>query len=296
MTRQDTHSLSDINQPFLGSHAVHAGLSPWRLRSRAFTKVFHNVYVPAHLPLTHELRCRAAALIAPGTATLTGGSAAAVHGYPFAEPFDPVEFLVAENGRFTAKRGVHIRRATIGPPESAPWRGVRLATPLRTAYDILRESQLRRSLPRAVAWLDVLLRDAFIDVAALSVFLQSRRDHGVIRARKALALADPRSESIPESEIRAWLRLGGLAPELKVGVLGFRLPLCFPRRRLAIEYEATPYDDTGPAGGDVWRRHRLRAEGWEIVIVTSDQLQRAPEGMVETVRDALLGRALRLAA
>lgn len=297
MTRHHIPALSDLTEPFLGNHATRTGLVTARqLRSPGYTKLFHNVYVPTHLPVTHELRCRAAALIASPTATLTGVSAAAAYGYDFAEPFDPVEFLVSDTDRFTARRGVHIRRSTLGPPEGVPWRGIRLATPLRATLDLLREGDSARTLPRVVSWLDVLLRDGFVDLWELSLFLQSHRDQGVVRARKALSLANSRSESVPESEIRVWLRLGGLTAEPEVGFLGFRVPLCFPYRKLAVEYDGRWEDDPGRASGDAWRRQRLRAEGWEFVIVTPEGLRGDPEGMVETVRQALHRHTIPVAA
>ncbi|MFD2417255.1 hypothetical protein [Amycolatopsis pigmentata] len=297
MTRHHIPVLSDLTKPFLGNDAIRTGLlTPRQLRSPAFTKLFQNIYVPAHRPVTHELRCRAATLLAPPTATVTGLSAAAAYGYGFAEPFDPVEFLVADARRFTAKQGLHIRRSTLGPPEGIPWQGARLATPLRATFDILRETAFPRTLPRVVAWLDVLLRDGFVGLEDLSRLLHSRRDHGVVRARKALALANARSESVPESEIRVWLRLGGLAPQVEFEFLGFRVPLGFPHRRLAVEYVRPREGDLGRAQGDVWRRQRLRAEGWKFVIITPERLRDDPEGMVETVRQALHRRTAPVAA
>lgn len=288
MTRNHIPASSGLTEPFLGNHAIRTGLvTPRQLQSPAFTKLFHNVYVPAQLPVTHELRCRAATLVAPPTATVTGLSAAAAYGYGFADPFDPVEFLVADAKRFATKQGLHIRRSTLGPPEGLPWQGARLATPLRATFDMLRETAFRRTLPRLVAWLDVLLRDEFVDPRELSLFLHSRRDQGVVRARKALSLANARSESVPESEIRVWLQLGGLGPQPEFDFLGFRVPLGFPHRRLAVEYVCPRESDLGRAQGDVWRRQRLRAEGWKFVIVTPERLRDDPEGMVETVRQAL---------
>jgi very-short-patch-repair endonuclease len=297
MTHQDITSLSRSEEPFLGSRAVSQGLiNAHRLRSRVFTPVFHNVYVPARLDMTHELRCRAAALIAPATATLTGASAAAVHGHELAAPFDPVEFVVPEDDRFSARRGIHVRRSTLGTADGGPWRGVRLATPLRATLDLLRDTQLRRSLPRAVAWLDVLLSGGFVDLASLAAYLAGRHDHGIVRARKALALADRRSQSIAESETRVWLRLAGLSPEVHVDVLGFRLELCFPVRKLAVEYGGNCHPDSGRARHDAWRRHRLGADGWKFVTVTEDQLRNDPKGMVESVRIALDRRSALLTA
>jgi hypothetical protein len=289
--------LSGITRPFLGSQAINEGLVNAReLRSPLFTRLFHNVYAPAHLTMTHALRCRAAALIAPEAAILTGASAAAVRGHELAAPFDPVEFVVAETDRFAARRGLHVRRSAPRTVEGQRWHGIRIAAPERATLDILRDTQLRRSLPRAVGWLDALLREGFVDATAFAAFLGSRRDHGVVRARRAFELADPRSESIFESEARVWLRLDGLAPHVRIDVLGFRLGLCFPFRRVAVELDEPRQDDLERVRHAAWRRHRLRAVGWEFVIVTPEQLRTDPKSMVEAVRQALGGHTRPLAA
>lgn len=255
-----------------------------------FTQIFHNVYIPAAIPITHELRCRGAACIAPPSATITGVSAAAIYGFDVTGTYDPVEFIVDEHEKFTAKRGMHIRRCTLGPAEGTPWRGVNLATPLRTTLDILCNTKLRRSLPRTVGLLDTLLRAGFVDRAQLESFLRQRHDKGVQRARTALAYANPLAESIPESELRVWLQLGGLHPEPQVEAFAYdgtflgRLDLCFPDQKLAVEYDGKWHNDPEQRQYDQWRRDRLRAHGWDLVIVTQEQLRDDPQGIVETVR------------
>ncbi|HET6503347.1 MAG TPA: hypothetical protein VFG87_21570 [Amycolatopsis sp.] len=297
MTSKSASRPSEGTEPFLGSRAISEGLlSPRELRSSRFIQVFHNVYVPGHRPVTHELLCRAAALIAPGTATLTGASAATVRGRPLAAAGDPVEFVVPESDRFGAKRGLHIRRSVRGPAEGEPWRGIRLATPERATLDILRDKRLRPSLPRTVAWADALLRDGFVDATAFSVFLSGRHDHGVVRVRKAWALVDPRSTSVPESELRVWLRLSGLVPRLLPEVLGFRLGLCFPDNKLSVELEREWDGNLERARQDAWRRRRLRAHGWESVVVPHRQLEADPTSAVEMVRSALHGSNAAVAA
>jgi hypothetical protein len=70
-----------------------------------------------------------------------------------------------------------VRRTAIEPVDWEPWAGGRLATPMRLALDLL----LGRALPDAVADLDA-------------------------------ELADPRAEWLPESKLRVYLVLDGLAP------------------------------------------------------------------------------------
>lgn len=263
-----------------------------QLRAPLFIRLFHDVYVPAGLEITHELRCRAARWRAPETATLTGCSAAAVYGFDFASAQDPVEFVVAEQTKFTAQRGMDIRRSTLGPAEGEPWHDIRLATPLRMTLDLLCNTKLRKSLPRTVGMLDVLLRQGFVDKEQLTALLFRRHDKGIVRARKCLELADPRAESIPESEVRVWLVLGGLNPNLQIEVYGEwgeflgRLDLGFEDAKLAVEYDGKWHDDPEQARRDALRRARLEANGWTFVVVTREWLRDDPHGLVEAVRIA----------
>jgi hypothetical protein len=297
MTRTHDHDIDHINGPFLGSHAISEGLlNRKQLRSPLFVRLFQNVYLPAAIPITHELRCRAAATIAPPTATLTGCSAAAVYGFAFAQPFDPVEFVVDERDKFTSQRGMDIRRCTLGAVGGEPWHGIHVATPLRMTLDILTNTKLRRSLPRVVGLLDALLRSGIVGHDELARQVESRHDKGIVRARKALALSDPRSESIPESEVRVWLVLGELSPEPQVNVhdsdgafLG-RLDLAFPLHKIAVEYDGKWHDDPEQAGHDTERRRRMEAAGWKFIIVDNDWLRDNPRGIVEAVREAIRSR------
>ena len=288
--------VGDINGPFLGSLAVSEGaLTPNQLRSPCFQRLFQNVYVPSGYEHTHDLRCRAAALVAPAEAVLTGNSAAVVHGFPFALDADPVEFVVPERARFACQRGMHIRRTTLLRIDSEPWNDIGLATPLRTTLDILTNLRLRRSFPRVVGELDALLRAGFVTREGLAAYLKPRRDHGIVRARRALAFSDPRAESIPESELRVWLALGDLKPvpqfEVHAGghLLG-RLDLAFEDVKLAVEYDGEWHRDGPQPELDAQRRAAIEAEGWAFVVVTKEQLYGDPKSVVVRVRDAIRRR------
>jgi very-short-patch-repair endonuclease len=201
-----------------------------------------------------------------------------------------------KKAKFTAKRGMHIRRTAIELAAGEPWEGIRLATPLRTTLDLLCNVKLRRSLPRTVGLLDVLLRNEFIKRDALDALLRTRHDRGIVRARRCLKLADPRAESIPESEVRVWLVLGGLEPDVQINVhdaagdfLG-RLDLGFSQVKVAVEYDGKWHGEPEQQRYDLARRRRLEDNGWTFIVVTQEWLREDPRGMVNTVRDALLRR------
>lgn len=130
MTSTLSFDPNTITGPFLAAEALGEGwLTRRQLYSPLFRHLFHGVHLPAGKPVTHELRCRAAALIAHSDAVLTGASAAAVYGHELVKPFDPVEFVVPERAKFTSLRGTNIRRTTIRHIDSGPWECIRLASP-----------------------------------------------------------------------------------------------------------------------------------------------------------------------
>src|SRR5215217_1213959 len=155
MTNREHNSAATLNGPFLGSHSMSEGvLTKKQLYSPLFRRLFHNVYLPAGIPITHELRCRAAALAAPEQAVLTGVSAAVIHGLDLAKADDPIEFVVPESARLRYQSGMHVRRTKIQEVTSENWKGIRIATPLRMTMDMLTNTKLHKSLPRAVGLLD----------------------------------------------------------------------------------------------------------------------------------------------
>jgi very-short-patch-repair endonuclease len=168
-----------------------------------------------------------------------------------------------------------------------------LASSARLVFDILTDTKLHRSLPRVVGYLDAVLRAGEIDAAALAAYLKGRRENGIVRARRALHLADRRSESIPESELRVWLTVAGLAPDLQVqvfdeqGAFVGRLDLAFSEKKLAVEYDGDWHRDGEQPRRDEARRAAIRRLGWRFVIVTKAELYGAPKAVVAAVRAEL---------
>lgn len=296
MSRQRTLDVPD--GVFRGSVALaEEAVTRWQLQSNLYRRLFQDVYIPAGIPVTHEVRCRGVALIAPPEAMLTGRSAAAVYGVELARKHDPVELVVPERFRFGPLRGIRLRRGPITPDEYLPWMGMRLATPSRMALDTLtrhapRTLSHRRRLYLAVADLDQLIRSAKIDADELLTMLRRRRDHGIALARQAALLADARAESPPESVLRVVLVLAGLAPEPQVEVYdedGFagRVDLGFRAEKVAVEYDGHWHDTADQTEFDEHRRGRLRAAGWQVIVVDAERLSNDVPGIVREVKAAL---------
>lgn len=240
--------------------------------------------------LTHATYCAAASLALPATAVITGRSAATLRGVELARADDPVEVVVPLEARLGRRTGLDVRRTALGPDESEPRGGIRLATRLRTAVDLA----LDRPLTDAVADLDAVLRAGQVDRDVLAHELRERHDRGIVAARRAEELADPRAESRPESRLRVHLVLAGLDPEPQLvvrheGAFVARVDLGFAAERVAVEYDGEWHGEWRSVQSDRERLNRLQAAGWVVVFVTARQM-RDPAAVVALVRAALAGR------
>lgn len=280
--------ISELSGPFRGSEAIAAGVvTRKQLAAPRYRRVFRDVYVPAATALTHELRCECAALVLPADAVITGRSAATLLGVQLALPGDPVEVVAGLQTRLFRRTGVDLRRCEVRADEAQPWSRIGLATRRRTAFDLL----LDRALPDAVADFDAVLGAGLVGRAEMELFLAGRHDRGIVAARRALELADPRAQSRPESRLRVHLVLDGLSPEVQfrvhhAGRWVATVDLAFPRHRLAVEYDGVWHGAPMQVGSDRERLNRLHAAGWKVVFVTREHL-RDPHRMICTVRAAL---------
>lgn len=281
--------LRHVDGPFLGAEAVADGLLTTRtLRSPAVRRLFRGVYLPTGVYIDHLMRVRGAALLAsPGTA-VSHRSAAAVHGRELARRDDPVWVSVDESERFGPVRGMVVRRTTLLPGDTVPWCGIRLTTVLRTAIDLAGDS----ALPDAVADLDALLRCIRMSPDVVERALHGRHHHGVVQAREAVRLADPRAESRPESIVRCHLNLAGLwpLPQLKIRLLDgtwVRVDLGFERERVAVEYDGAWHALREQLRADRARMGALRRAGWTTVHVTDEMLMGGARAVVREVAGAV---------
>jgi hypothetical protein len=99
--------------------------------------------------------------------------------------------------------------------------------------------------------------------------------NGVVALRRALELADPRSESAGESLTRELLHRVGIAPpELQYPVLTplgeYRLDFAWPERKVALEFDGkSKYFDYRPTGDVLYaerqREKALMEQGWTFI-------------------------------
>ncbi|WP_255583665.1 DUF559 domain-containing protein [Dietzia sp. ANT_WB102] len=264
---------------------------PRRRREREFIKIADELWLPARHPIDFETLSVAYSRLYPD-AVLTGWSAAVLHG--IAPPDGAVpELCVGPIGR--TRSGLRVRRYRIPPSAIEVRRGVRVTSRRRTAFDLARFSD---HLSGVLA-VEEFYRRGFSRRELEEDVAESSGVWGVARARRVLSDAHPRSESPRETETRLLLRDAGFTsfvPQVEVRELGYRLDLADPVARIAVEYDGAHHDDPAQQSKDRYRRNRLQAAGWIVIVVDRKMLRLQRYELVEHVRAAYARRAAGWAA
>lgn len=263
------------------------------LMGPGFRRVGFDTYVAAGVPDDPRTRVRTAAVRGGRSTIVTGWSACVIQEIDVVpRPEPPVEIAVPDR-QIRSEPGLVVRRQQVGDEDVTERDGVRVTTPLRTAFDIA----TRTGLVDAVVAADGLGRRGGFTAADLE---EMARRHpgarGVRRVRRVAELMDPRSESPMETRSRLIVVLGGLpAPELQHEVFDeyrfvARLDMAWVEFRVAVEYDGRDHAVDDRRGRDLDRRGELRRAGWEVIVVAARQVLRRPEWVVARVREALLAR------
>jgi len=274
--------------PFRGSAAVRAGLVSWsRLRSGCWRRLLPDVYAAASLPETVTLRARAAALVLPSGAAVTGSSAAWLHGVDVRTRDEPLDVTLPRGAAHAPHPSLRIRRALLTAADVTLAQAVPVTTPLRTAFDFARQ-------PDEVAGmvgLDALLHAELVTAGQVLDFAAAHPGwRGVRRVPHRLALSEPATESPMESKLRLILINGGLPwPQAQLvvrdstGRLVGRLDLGYPAARLGIEYDGGGHRDPLAWHNDLRRQNRLRAARWTLLRYTSAEVYGRPDFVCQQV-------------
>ncbi|GAA4407205.1 hypothetical protein GCM10023147_51130 [Tsukamurella soli] len=210
---------------------------------RDYTRVMRGIWVPNE-SVIDAATLRRAALTRYPAAVLCGWTAAELHRMPYAEG-RPIEILLPRRRR-SSELIIHTEKTP--PSDVTTIDGLRVTTGVRTAFDLARWERG----DDAVAALDQALRVQH-DRPAVTTReeLEKYIDEGRYlrcgtHVEKALAVADGRAESPPETWLRLWLhRLGYefMVPQVEVDGGRYRIDLgaeqfrggsgvrrCVPRR------------------------------------------------------------------
>jgi hypothetical protein len=273
-----------VTEPFRGSGSK---LSRQQLRARKYARLHRDVYVLT--PADDSLAVRAvAALAAVPDATVSHSTAARLLGLPV--DVDAFVHVTRPAGAASSKHPrLKPHRAELPGSDVTVHRGVRVTTPERTFLD------LASTLPHTEL---VVLADAVartVGLASLSRRVaQAHGVRGVRRARAALALADPGSDSPAETRTRLILRAAGFSRlrhgvDVSDGQGGWlaRPDLADEAAKVAVQYDGLVHlgDDPEQRRSDIDRDELLRQHGWQVVVLTAVDL-RNPHRMVEKVAAA----------
>jgi very-short-patch-repair endonuclease len=277
------------HRPFLARQVIGAGLlTRGQLRGPTWRRLLRGVYADAAIPVDHGLKIRGAVLVIPPDAALTGLSAAWLWGARLASPYDPVDVVRPPDRRLGLTCGLRVRSSPLPASDVETLSGVRLTTPLRTAWELA----LRLHLVEAVVYCDALAARGRIDQAGLTGYVRERAgEHGCRIARRVFSLVDGRSESPQESRLRVWLALAGLRPVLQhevwvAGEFVARVDFAWPDLKVAVEYDGVWHADAGQLVRDRERLNRLQAAGWYVHHVTVHDMSDI-QRTVATIREVL---------
>jgi hypothetical protein len=262
------------------------GVTRWHLRTPAYRRVFHDVYVDRALELTPVLLAQAALLLAPD-AVVSHHSAARLWGG-----------IVPEDG------GVHLAcpgkrpqvdgiRAHRGGRRKAVtrWRGLPVTTPVQTFLDLANQLDL----VDLVVLGDSLVRRKRVTVDLLVDTAAAFRGSGARLARRAAGLVRADVDSPMETRLRLLVVLAGL-PEPVVnhivrwpdGRVRYRFDLAYPDARLAVEYDGWQHVGSETQWHtDLGRREWLDSNGWRIVVIIAKDLHRTPATTLSRIMAAM---------
>lgn len=248
---------------------------------RAYRMLYPGVYIERDVEVTAHVKALAAWLWSGGDTVLSGVSAAAVHQAKWLPSEAPAEVVLPRQVRVGDLVG---HRDILLPEDVVTVDGMRVTSPVRTAFDLAR----RRPLNEAVALVDALLRASAFPPEWLAEYAVPRPRHrGRGRALAVAGLVDPGAESPQETRLRLLLVRAGLPrPETQFAVGSYRLDLAWPDFKVAVEYDGAHHFTEHQAKRDVQRDYALRKLGWTVIRVTSGILGN-PDDVVRTVGDAL---------
>jgi len=168
--------------------------------------------------------------------------------------------------------------------------GLRVTTPLRTWFDLAHPL----GLLDLVAAGDALIhwRHPLVAAEDLAEALSRPFNRRIRRKlRRAGELLNDRSESPPESILRALLELAGLTVSGvnhvisdRFGEFVARTDLVIERYRIVLEYQGDYHRTTkGQWRADMSRRAKLEANGWRVMELNADDLKN-PTELVDRIR------------
>jgi len=270
------------DQPFTLSLANEAGLSRHHVRrlesAGVIRRTVAGVYVSSHLSDSVDLRARCLRLVVPDDCVVVDRHAGWLLGASMV--LAPNEhlglrpltlFRPSGHGRLRNDLVTSGER-NLSDDDVTEVRGLRVTTPLRTAWDLGRV----RWADEAICGIDAMMRlDAFSREEFLGGVRRFRGMRWVTTLREMAPRGDGRSESPGESVLRIRCLECGLptmTPQVEVrrnGTLAARLDLANEEWRMAAEYDGAEWhSSSAQRRHDRARRAVIRTDGWLVEAFT----------------------------
>lgn len=269
--------------------ATRAGVPGHRLRASDLNGEVAGIRSRRH-NLSLADRCLLFQLRLAPTSFISHSTAALLHAIPM--PYNLassplVHISLPAPHRAPHARGIAGHSLQVEPHEvmTLP-NGLRVTTPLRTWFDLAHQLGLLDLVAAGDAlihWRHPLVSPLDLAEALGRPFNRRIRR----RLRHAGELLNDRSESAPESILRALLELAGLPVSGvnhvitdRFGEFVARTDLVIDRYRIILEYQGDYHrTKTGQWRADMSRRGKLEAEGWRVMELNADDLKNPAELM-----------------
>ena len=300
MNPTDTPPLALASGPFRLETALREGLSRKDLIAKGYQNLVRDIYIAPGLADDPWARLAAVRLLVP-RGVLSHDTAARLWRLPVpAVPrggVRPVHVTVPPGGLPSRIAGVSAHECQLAATDVAvvgreagpgrPAMRLPLTTPLRCFLDV----GAWWALADVVALGDAAIRSHRVELMALreSVAASSGR-RGIVRARDAMRLLDPRSASAQHSRLRVLLVCGGM-PEPRCGLdlydrTGHWLAcadLGWPDHRVVVALAPTHAGSAERVRAEQRRRNRVVAAGWSVVVVEEADLVERPADVLARV-------------
>lgn len=275
-----------LDAPFTYAMALDAGLTRHQLsrltQAGLLVRPVKGVYLPASCPDDPRVRAACLRLVVPEDCVVVDRHAGWLHGAQMV--LAPGEHLAlrplslfrpAGHGRLRNKLANSGER-DLRRSDVVEVNGLRVTTPLRTAWDLGRV----RWTDEAISGLDAMFRlKAFTREEFLAGIARFAGMRWVTTLRAVGPLADGRAESPGESVLRLRCienHLRGMVPQVEVlrdGNVIARLDLADAERMLAVEYDGAEWHSSpGQQVDDRRRRRKAGAAGWLVEPFTKENV------------------------
>ncbi|MER7608000.1 DUF559 domain-containing protein [Nocardioides sp. NPDC127503] len=283
---QDSAVAFDPTRPFLRASAVATGIGK-ELRTPAYKRLLHGIYVSASVEVTPTLIAEAALLPFGEKAWASHATAARVLGLPI--PALPGEHVtVVERQRRRGRKDVTCHLTKKGWVQLV--RGVRVSAPKQVFVELA----TTLTLVDLVVVGDHMVRKGMLELDDLRRFCADASGPGAALARTAAGYVRNGVDSPMETRLRLLIVLAGL-PEPEVNLLvGNELErrkydLSYRRSKTIIEYDGRQHvERIEQWEADLERREAIDDDQWRILVFVAKDIYRSPGRTLERIHRVLL--------